>query len=229
MPSTAELRRIQLIPVIELEPMTFSTRFHSMLMEANGKDADELDHCWRASLADSGISGIDPIFPGSWLVCTSDVTSTKLVNILRVIIDKRGGVSSLNNPSPKSVLSGGLALMSDEQGILIEPTCCGDLGDIANWKEASTYEGEEWKMLWIGHPWLSMKFQKPWLLLSDLHESCDPVERWAVMPHELMQSVHAAEAELIRFSKQIVPILLAWHYKGDAVNMSLKLVGLGTE
>ncbi|MBA4032830.1 MAG: hypothetical protein C0478_18330 [Planctomyces sp.] len=229
MPSIVDLSRIQLIPVIELEPMAFSTRFHSMLTEANNKDPDELDHCWRVSLADSGVSGINPMFPGSWLVCTSDVTSTKLANILRVIIDKRGGVSSLNNPRLKSVLSGGLALISDEQGILIEPTCCGDLGDIVNWKEAASYEGEEWKMLWIGHPWVSMKFQRPWLLLSDFHESSEPVERWAVMPHELMQAVNVAEAELIRFSKQIVPILLAWDYQGDAVDMSLRLVGLGTE
>jgi hypothetical protein len=127
------------------------------------------------------------------------------------------------------VLDGGLALSSDQQDVFIEPTCCSDLGDIANWKKAATFDGEQWEMLWIGHPWLSMRFQEPWLSLSNLHELDAPVERWAVMPDELEEAVMVAEAELIRFSEQIASVLTGWGYQGESGRVSLKFVGLDSE
>ncbi len=113
--------------------------------------------------------------------------------------------------------------------MIVEPTCCCDLGDIANWKAAATFQGKDWEILWIGHPWLSMKFRQPWLLLSEPHESNDPVERWAVKPDELGQAVSAAEDELSHFSKMIASVLLNCGFKGNVVSMSLKLVGLDGE
>ena len=226
MQEVVELRGVRLTPVIELEPGTFSKQDHSMPSGSAKEMPDEWGEYWRDSLADSGVSGISPIVPGSWHVSTSDLTSSQLEKVLRVILDEWGGISSLNDPDSRPVLNGGLALRSDEQGVFIEPTCCSDLGNTANWKEAASFEGEQWEMLWIGHPWLSMKLQKPWLLLSDLHETDDPVERWAVKPDELSRAVAAAEDELSRFSKMIASVLVNCGYKGDAVSMSLKLVGL---
>ncbi|WP_144997127.1 hypothetical protein [Polystyrenella longa] len=190
---------------------------------------DEWDHYWRESLADSGITEINPIFSGSWYLATDELSEAQLEKYLSVILDEWGGLSSLDDPDSVPVLDGGLVLYSKDDGMIVLPTCCSDLGNIADWKAAVTFKDDYWEMLWIGHPWLSMKFRKPWLLLSELHELNNPVERWAVKPDELGHAVSAAEDELSRFSKMIASVLVNWGYKGDAVGMSLKLVGLGNE
>ena len=64
------------------------------------------------------------------------------------------------------------------------------------------------------------------LILSDLHESNEPVERWAVNPEELQEAVNAAEGELLRFSTMIAQILKAWNYDGDATKTSMQFAGL---
>lgn len=229
MVSTIELRGIKLTPVIELEPGTFSTLLRSSPLGTVKEMTAEWEQYWRACLADSGISGINPIFPGSWHIATTEISSSQLEKYLRVVIDGWGGISILNDPDSKRVLNGGLALSSGDFGIICMPTCCSDLGDIENWKEAASYQGSDWEVLWIGHPYLSMKFRKPWLLLSDLHESDAPVERWAVNPNEIGDAVKAAKAELFRFSTQIASILNDWKFEGDSACVSQKFVGLFTE
>ncbi|MBD3673846.1 MAG: hypothetical protein HUJ26_10010 [Planctomycetaceae bacterium] len=229
MSSIIELHGIELKPVVELEPSSFSTENRTSPQGSFRDMPDAWDHYWRASMADSGITEINPIFPGSWHIATAEFSTFNLEKYLGVIVDDWGGLSSLDNRDSRPVLNGGLALCSKDSGVIVEPTCCSDLGDIANWKAAVAFEGEHWETLWIGHPWLSMKFRQPWLLLSDLHESNDPVERWAVKPDELGHAVSAAEAELSRLSKVIASVLVNCGYKGDAVSMSLKLVGLDDE
>jgi hypothetical protein len=59
----------------------------------------------------------------------------------------------LNQPDGMP-LNGGLALRSQSQNVLIEPSCCADLGNVADWRKAVGYRGAEWRTLWIGHPWL---------------------------------------------------------------------------
>ncbi len=229
MSSIVELHGIELKPVVELEPSSFSTETRTSPQGSLRDMPDAWDHYRRASLADSGITEITPIFPSSWHIATAEFSTFNLEKYLGVIVDDWGGLSSLDDPDSRPVLNGGLALCSKDSGVIVEPTCCGDLGDIANWKAAVAFEGEHWETLWIGHPWLSMKFRQPWLLLSELHESNDPVERWAVKPDELGHAVSAAEDELSRFSNMIASVLVNCGYNGDAVSMSLKLVGLDDE
>jgi hypothetical protein len=85
MPDVVELRGVRLTPVIELEPATFSTQAHPK------ETPEEWADYWRVSLADSGISGVNPIVPGSWHVSTSDFTVSQLEKVLRVIVDDRVG------------------------------------------------------------------------------------------------------------------------------------------
>ncbi len=226
MSDVVELLGVRLAPVIELDPGTFSTQSRDMPSGLAAELPDEWDKYWRAALLDSGISGINPIAPGSWHVFTTDMDSAQLEKVLRLIIDGWVGISSLDDSDSRLVLNGGLALSAVEQDVLIEPTCCSDLGDMANWQVAASWEKEEWEMLWIGHPWLSVKFQQPSLILSDLHESNDPVERWSVKPGELQEAIVNAESELLRFSKRIASILDDWGYQGPTRNVSLMLAGL---
>ncbi len=227
MSDVVELSDIQLIPVLELAPMTFSTVDHPS--PENGpakKHFEEWDEYWRNSLAEAGITGLHPITPGSWHVATDQFTKTQLEAFLQVIFEEWGGVDVLNDPDSRPLLDGGLAMSTAELGIRIEPTCCSDLGNIANWKEAATFDGEVWKMLWIGHPWLYMKYEKPHLVLSEPSESDDPAAKWKIMPDILHEALIAAEAELLRFSKLIEPILAGLDTEIDAARISRELVGL---
>lgn len=91
--------------------------------------------------------------------------------------------------------------------MLIEPTCCGDLGNLSEWREAAAYRQSAWKMLWIGHPWISVRFGEGRLVFSEPHESDAPAARWAVNPGELGRAVAAAEAELEDFARRLEPVL----------------------
>lgn len=226
MPTVVELHQFELKPVVELEPSAFSTPTRTSPQRSIGEVPDEWDRYWISSLADSGITELLPIRPGSWHAAVADFSLADLEKYLRVVLEESGGVAILDDPDSGFVLSGGLALCSKDNGVIVEPTCCSDLGNIANWKAAAACENDLWEMLWIGHPWLSIKFRHPRLLLSEPHESNGPVERWAVKPHELDQAITAAEAELSRFSTMIASALMNCGYKGDAVSMSLNLVGL---
>lgn len=224
-----KLHEFELIPVVELEPGTFSTKEHAIPSGTGFEMPQEWEHYWRASLADSGITGIDPFRPGSWLVSTADFSPSQLEKVLQVIVDDEGGISSLTGPNEVTALNGGIILSCEALDLLIEPTCCSDLGNFADWKEAASYSGADWEMLWIGHPWLSKRFQDPWLLLSDYHEGENPVERWAVKPQQLGNAVKAAEAELSRFAKEIASILERRSCPGDAIGIARKLLGLDSD
>lgn len=226
MSDVVELSDIQLIPVLEAEPWTFSTGVHSAPQNGPAKKYyEEWDEYWRNSLAEVGLSGLDQITPGSWYVSTVQFTKPQLEAFLQVIFEDWGGVNYLSEPDSQPLLNGGLAMDTEELGIIIEPTCCSDLGT-ANWKEAATFDGEEWKMLWIGHPWLYIKYEEPHLILSEPCESNGPAEKWKIKPDILQEAVRIAEAELLRFSKLIEPILAGLDTGIDSTKISRQLVGL---
>jgi hypothetical protein len=61
-------------------------------------------------------------------------------------------------------------------------------------------------MLWIGHPWLSVRFEGEVLVLSEPHESATPTARWLVRPADLDRAVDAAIAELEDFAGRLRPV-----------------------
>jgi hypothetical protein len=75
------------------------------------------------------------------------------------------------------------------------------------WKEAIAYRQPDWKMLWIGHPWLSVRFDRERLLLSEPHESDSPLAKGSISPEELGRAVTAAEDELEDFARRMEPVL----------------------
>lgn len=120
----------------------------------------------------------------------------------------RAGISALRDREQCIPLSGGLALHSGGD-LLEEPQCCGDLGNIEDWREAAAYRGGEWQMLWIGHPSMSVRFGDGLLYLSDPHEEQQPVARYHVSPDELAKAIAEAVVELEAFALRLRPVLVA--------------------
>ncbi|QDV15461.1 hypothetical protein Pan153_00750 [Gimesia panareensis] len=222
-----ELNGVQLTPVIEFFPPDFSREDRAM--PTGGAAREEWEPYWKSCLADSGIEGLNPIERGSCYVATSEISAEQLARALPVFLEDCGGLAELEDAESRPILSGGLALSACRHGILVLPTCCSDIGDLENWQTAAGYTGQSWEMLWIGHPWLSMKFQDPWLVLSRPHESGDPEARWTVDPTELQEAVTAAEAELNRFRDQLTGVLTGLGFEGNATQVAANLIGLRSE
>lgn len=229
MSNAVAITGIELVPVLELQPYDFATQPRESPTGAISEVPDEWFRYWSDSLADSGITELRPLCPGSWHVPTANFEApANLLKFLEVTIENWGGISVLSDPDCQPVLNGGLALWRAGSELLIEPGCCADLGDASNWREAAGYRGDEWQMLWIGHPWVSIRYEEPRLIFSDLHESAPSASLWSVDPDELLCAVVAAETELNRFARQISPVLTSQGFDGDAEQMGRRLAGLNS-
>lgn len=202
-----ELEEVALVPAVELEPGKFATR-ERPLPAGTGRDVpEEWTRYWLDSLADSGVVGLTPLWPASWLVTTRQLTGGEVLGrVLSAIVREWGGPAAFSDPDGKPVLDGGLALCRDGE-VLVAPTCCGDLGNLSEWRDAAAYRQTEWKMVWVGHPWVSVRFDEGRLVFSEPHESDAPTARWSVRPEELHRAVAAAEAELEDFARRLRTVL----------------------
>jgi hypothetical protein len=221
--SIAVLEDIELIPVLELVPSDFSTDDRPSPSGPYENMPDEWHRYWVESLADSGIAELTPVQRGSWNVPTSEFTDPALLRrVLEVIFRRRVEGEAAPDWGP---LNGGLALRCRSQNVLVEPGCCADLGNAAGWRDAAGYREAEWRTLWIGHPWLSVQYLAPRLIISDRHEAEPPVARWAIGPDLLEAALVPAEIELERFARRIGDALPSG-YEGDPGLTGRKLAGL---
>jgi hypothetical protein len=226
MPSIVVLEDIELIPVVQLEPFVFASDDRSLPSGRYQDMPEEWHRYWLESLADSGIAGLMPVQSGSWHVPTSEFTDAALLRRALELIFQNLSEMGFSCGADCMPLNGGLALRCQPQNVLMEPGCCADLGDAANWRDVVGYRQTEWRTLWIGHPWLSVLYHAPRLIISDPHEGTDPTARWAVCPDQLQVAVGAAEVELERFARQIAGALPSG-YEADSRRMARKLAGLG--
>ena len=67
-------------------------------------------------------------------------------------------------------LIGGIVLKENNK-ILLEPMCCGDLENTKNWEHIFETEIGKWTQLWIGHPWVYYKRNNGMIDFSDYTES----------------------------------------------------------
>ena len=113
---------------------------------------EEWARYWSDSLADSGVVGLTPLRPGSWHVPVAGfATAVVLGRYLDAVVRGWGGPAALTDPDARPVLDGGLALRWGGD-MLVEPGCCGDLGNLSEWREAAAYRQPEWKMVWVRGP-----------------------------------------------------------------------------
>jgi hypothetical protein len=209
---------------VELEPTLFGADGRSLPSRTYQEMPEEWYRYWLESLADSRVTGLTPIQRGSWHVPTSAFTDTAVLRrVLEVIFQNRLEKELEPVWGP---LIGGLALRCQSKNVLIEPTCCGDLANIAYWREAAGYRQAKWHPLWIGHPSLSVLYRAPRLIISSPHDAEPPAASWAVCPDQLEAAVAAAQIELEQFAEQIARALPS-AYEADAHLISRTMAGLG--
>ena len=223
------LERIELVPVLRLEALRFATQDRAVPSESRQDMPGEWLRFWKDSLADSGLGGLDPVVPGSEFVETRAISTNSLEKILRKLIKNCGRIDSLADTGGGNVMEGGIILRSFSGGVLIEPGCRSDFGTIQDWHAAANYRSNEWSDLWIGHPWVSVRFQDSSLLISEAHEQGNPIAHLALSPEKLLHAIEAAKDELRSFAAHIARLLPGMGYGGDAEAMAHRMAGLAED
>ena len=220
------LENVELIPVLKLEPFRFAAGDRLAPSRIYEDVPEEWYRYWLESLANSGITGLMPVERGSWHVPTTEFTGPLMLGRLLEVIFRNLSEAGFTIDLECLPLDGGLALRCRSQNVLIEPGCCGDLGNVASWRKVVGYRQAQWHPLWIGHPSLSALYRAPRLIISSPHDAEDPTARWAVCPDQLQAAIEAAEIELQRFAGQIAGALPS-DCKVESRLMGRKLAGLG--
>lgn len=219
------LEAVALLPVIELEPGRYS-KHERPLPQGRGKELPlEWRRYWLDSPADSGITGLTPLM-GSWHVPTQQFTDPAVIErVLIAEMEAYRDAVTVADLDEGVILDGGFALCEGDR-VMRKPTCCGDLGNLSERRKAARYRGTEWQQVWIGHPWISARFDDGWSVLSEIHEGEPPVGRYAVRPDDLERAIVTAEAELEYLSRRLRPVLSGLVGDDRATYLSRMLAGL---
>jgi len=222
--SIVVLADIELIPVLKLEPFLFAADGRSAPSGIYEDMPEAWYRYWLEALVDAGITGLLPIYRGSWHVPTREFTDPARLGRVLELIFRRLSAAGFSIDLECMPLLGGLALRCQSE-VLIEPGCCADLSDIAGWRRAVDYRQAKWQNVSNGHPWVSARYDAPRLILSDPQQGgCPPTPRWAVCPDQLRDAVVAAEVEMQRFSEQITAAMPSG-YEVDAHQLGRMLAG----
>ncbi len=222
-PELVTLGDLTLAPVVELAPYDFAAP-ERVSPGAQGTDEGWRAH-WFASLADAGITGLMPLYPGSWLVTTRHLSESPALDaVLRGLL-MLGDDSDEAQMRRNGALEGGFALFADGE-LVIKPSCCNGLYELCEWQEAAAHREPVWKDVWIGHPWISVRFREGRLILSDYHEGAPFLERWAVDPADLGRAVAAAQNDLEVFAGALRRSLRGLQGRAGARILARRLAGL---
>jgi hypothetical protein len=58
---------------------------------------------------------------------------------------------------------------------LLASQCCSDWNDVQDWQVAAQYRANQWQMLWIGHPWVMIRYVDGQLHISDYTEEAETI------------------------------------------------------
>jgi hypothetical protein len=163
---------VALVPVVELEPVTYATRERESPATARAADMEAWDRYWRDCLGDAGIVDLKPYQLGSWLVPVERLVDDR---VLDALLDAHG---EDDFAEPPGALSGGFVL--ETQSTTLEPQCCGDLANLDEWRRAAELKAPDWEMLWIGHPWAFVRAEGDRLWFSEPAEA-PPVDGTALI------------------------------------------------
>jgi hypothetical protein len=211
---------IRLVPVVELAPYDYGS---APQPSASPWGPEQGEAYWRACLREAGITELNPIAPGSWLVPIESIKSPEMLGKILKVHFADGIPDDLDEIGP---FLGGLAL-AEGNDVLVLPTCCGDLQDLDNWRTASSYESDAPQMLWIGHPWLSAWREASLLHIREETEYGPPPTpgEFVLDPAALDRATHAADHLIDMFLERVVVSLRGLTGSLDVRSVGSLLVG----
>lgn len=141
---------MQLLNTIEISPYDFSDKEYDSPNVSKLEFSDEWYKYWKKCISDKNLGRLEPIEKGSYLVDIKTINDEELEEIVNKELEE---VELSEFEDQVGEIYGGIVLCENNK-ICIEPSCCGDIGNIAEWEDIFTKELNEWNQLWIGHPWI---------------------------------------------------------------------------
>ena len=210
-----------LTPVVEFEPGAYSKGERAPPSVGSSQDPGAWDVYWRDCLGDAGISDLEPIAKGSWLVPVERLVGDRVLDmLLRVALD---GVSEWC-PDLVGSIAGGYVLST--AGERLEPGCCGDLSNLADWRAVAEQYSDDWTMVWIGHPWTHASAQSDVITILRASEDDVPTnpQPFCSVERDVLRSAIETASEQIRlFGERLSPRIGAM-YPSAPVNEALGIL-----
>lgn len=186
---------MKVINTIEFAPSDYAKNNYEFPDNKQENQEDLRLGYWKKSLADSGITDIEPIEKTSWLVDVEKISDTTL----KILVENELKDVDTNNFEEELIaLSGGIVI-SDNNKILITTNCCGDLTDLANWETVFQDNSNEWTQLWIGHPFVYYRNRNNVVEFSNETES--NADEYTVVVNTISRDWLKSEIDNIRIAQ----------------------------
>ena len=199
---------MKLLNTIEIEPWDYTENEYESPYVSKAENPKAWSDFWYKCISDSNLQNLKPIELGSYLVDINNIGDSELKTIIKKEL-KDVDLSDFQEYVGQII--GGIVIVENDK-IMLEPTCCGDISDIQNWEEIEKSELNKWTQLWIGHPWIFYKRTNNQIAISDytdynLEDFKDISEKYTISEEKLLSEIKASRNNQIEFEKRISKIL----------------------
>ena len=199
---------MELINTIEISPYDFANSEYEYPNGSSKDLPDEWDKFWKKCLSDKNLENLKAIKKGSYLVDINSITKTELKEILKSELEE---VELDDYEEQVGRIYGGIVIKIENE-FQIEPTCCGDIGNLYGWEEIIENSNKDWKQLWIGHPWIFYRIINDGIEFSDYYEAniedIEKIKSILKIPiKDLKNRLKIIKKEQIEFEKRIQNVL----------------------
>ncbi|MBO9729403.1 MAG: hypothetical protein J7623_12275 [Chitinophaga sp.] len=144
---------MHLINTIEILPYNFCHNAYESPKGSSMEFPNEWNQFWKQCISDKKLGRLEAVRKGAYFVDIKTINDDELAIILE---DELKDVELWDYEEQVSPINGGIVL-EDDNITYIEPSCCGDIGNINDWESIFESEANKWHQLWIGHPWIYYK------------------------------------------------------------------------
>ncbi|EZH75247.1 hypothetical protein ATO12_00280 [Aquimarina atlantica] len=200
---------MKLLNTIEIEPWDYTENEYESPDVSRDKNPQKWSEFWYKCISDSNLQNLKPIELGSYLVDIKSIGDSEL----KIILQKElKGIDISNVKEYIEPLFGGIVIIENDD-IIIEPTCCGDISNIRHWEEIENSKLNHWEQLWIGHPWVYCKQNVDSVALSDYTEDCledfkELSEKYKFSKQILTAEIKSSRKYLYDFENRITKVLI---------------------
>lgn len=199
---------MELINTIEISPYDFANSEYEYPNGSSAELPDEWDKFWKRCLADKNLENLNSIRKGSYLVDINSIKKSELKEILKSELKE---IELDDFEEQVGRICGGIVIKIKNK-FPIEPTCCGDIGNLYEWEEIFENSDTNWKQLWIGHPWIFYRKANNEIEFSDYYEAnIDEIKNirsiLKISIDDLKNKLEIAKNEQISFERKIQIIL----------------------
>ncbi|MDH7447824.1 hypothetical protein [Aquimarina sp. 2201CG14-23] len=200
---------MKLLNTIEIEPWDYTENDYESPDVSRDENPQKWNEFWYKCISDSNLQNLKPIELGSYLVDINNIGDSEL----KIILQKELKDIDLSNVQEYiEPLFGGIVIIENDN-IIIEPTCCGDISNVNHWEEIENSKLNQWEQLWIGHPWVYCKRNVDSIVLSDYTEDCledfkELSEKYKFSKQILINEIKSSRKDLNDFENQITKVLV---------------------